>query len=364
MTSKYQDIANQLDLLLLQMESDGKTKLPSEEDLCRQFACSRQTVRSALSLLAEQGRIVKKKGSGSYLSEEMPSGNRNILWITEDQDEYIYPEIVSRLRALLKERKYNLMCRSTGGSIHQESQALLYALSDLPAAVIVEPISDQVPNPNLSLISELHAQGVPIIYLFSAYPVPEDAVLITEENMLGASMLVHHLAESGHRKIAGLFRIDDSRGLSRYRGCMQTCLDMGLPWNEDSFLFYNASEQKKLMRGDRSLLSKFVEDHLGKNTAVICQNDIVAYQLAQLLSIMCIFVPEKISIVSFDNSYYSTAGKQRITSLGHSEHAVSDALLHAVLGVVTHRNVKSTSLPFTLHVRKSSTSSRALLSAN
>ena len=42
-------------------------RLPSEDDLCREFRASRITIRQAMGRLVEQGLIVRRRGSGSFV---------------------------------------------------------------------------------------------------------------------------------------------------------------------------------------------------------------------------------------------------------------------------------------------------------
>src|SRR5712691_11696578 len=67
--AKYQEIADhlrdQIDSGLLQ---EGE-RLPSEPDLVRQFAASRNTVRLAVALLTNQGLVVTRQGLGTFVSE-------------------------------------------------------------------------------------------------------------------------------------------------------------------------------------------------------------------------------------------------------------------------------------------------------
>lgn len=353
MIFKYQDIANNLELQILQMQSGGRRKLPTEQELCKTYSCSRQTVRAALDILEYEGLITRRQGSGAYLSDSPMNRSNTILFLTEDQDEYIYPDLIAQLRNLLSGMSFNLSCRSTGGTITKEREALADALQDLPAAIIIEPIRDAIPNPNLPLIEELHDRGVPIVYLYSAYPLPKDAIVIKEDNQDGATMLVCHLANRGHRKISGIFCADDSRGLSRYQGCMRACQDIGVPFDEDAYYLFTSSEMKKLRQGDPSLLNRYIENCLSDKTAIICQNDIIAHQLIDLLEKKGYSVPEDIAVASFDNSYYANTGHTRITSLGHQERAVSSALAQSVIAAVSRRAVPKTHLPWQLHIRTS-----------
>jgi GntR family transcriptional regulator len=48
-------------------------QLPSEPDLARDFGVSRATIRAALSLLAREGIIIRKHGSGTYVNRALLS---------------------------------------------------------------------------------------------------------------------------------------------------------------------------------------------------------------------------------------------------------------------------------------------------
>ena len=63
---KYIQIKNQLDEIIDRL--DVGDKLPSERNLAVELDCSFLTVRKALQLLMEEGRIIKKLGSGSFVA--------------------------------------------------------------------------------------------------------------------------------------------------------------------------------------------------------------------------------------------------------------------------------------------------------
>lgn len=62
------DVYEALAKLINSGELTAGQKLPSEGDLCRLFAVSRPVVRKALSRCREDGLVVSRKGSGSYVS--------------------------------------------------------------------------------------------------------------------------------------------------------------------------------------------------------------------------------------------------------------------------------------------------------
>ncbi|RDG39365.1 GntR family transcriptional regulator [Streptomyces corynorhini] len=52
------------------------TRLPSETELARQYGVSRMTVRQALDQLDSHGFVVRRQGSGTYVSEPSERGRR------------------------------------------------------------------------------------------------------------------------------------------------------------------------------------------------------------------------------------------------------------------------------------------------
>ena len=347
MTPKYLEIADRLELDLRSMRADGISKLPPEQELCDRFAASRQTVRSALDVLERKGLIVKKHGSGSYLADSVTASARTVMMIVEDSDRYIYPSLISHIRKELDGKDLTLDIRSSGGTYHKECDILTEALNGSYCAVIIEPLADAVPGPNEGILNELTASGIPVIYLYSAYQ-SSGTTLVSEDNIEGSSILMRHLVETGHDKIAGLFRVDDSRGLARYKGCIESCRDLGVVFDETGFLLYTRAEQDR-----KELFNRFISEFLPGKTAVICQNDLVAYQLINILNSKGIRVPEDVAVVSFDNSYYVKLGDISITSLGHSEKAVSTAVTEAVVAAVNKRRYQGSSIPWKLYVRNS-----------
>ncbi|KRO04712.1 hypothetical protein IV54_GL000887 [Levilactobacillus paucivorans] len=66
---KYVLIYNQLLAAIDNGEFKPGIKLPPEETLAKQFNVSRMTLRQALSLLREDGKVVSRKGSGTMVSD-------------------------------------------------------------------------------------------------------------------------------------------------------------------------------------------------------------------------------------------------------------------------------------------------------
>ena len=66
MALKYRTLADQLREEIRGQEWKAGRRLPTEAELSERFSVSRQTVRRALQLLAEEGVVQSRQGSGTY----------------------------------------------------------------------------------------------------------------------------------------------------------------------------------------------------------------------------------------------------------------------------------------------------------
>ena len=71
MAIKYKWLCGQLREWILSSSRKGLNKLPSEQELCRRYQVSRQTVRLALSILEQEG-LIEKRREAVLISQVFP----------------------------------------------------------------------------------------------------------------------------------------------------------------------------------------------------------------------------------------------------------------------------------------------------
>ena len=340
MTEKYRSIADKLELELRQMRAEGKTRLPSEQELAASCSCSRQTVRAALEVLSRKGLIVKRRGSGSYIADKVFS-SKQVFFITEDCDRYQSPALISGLKDRLAQHRYELKVFSTGGNPGEEADVLSRAVSERPAALVIEPVCDVLPDPNYRLIEDVASGGTPVIYCNSTCNIPDGSVYITPDFRDGGRTITTRLLKNGSRKPACIFRMDDSSGLEGYKGYIDALSDLSIAFDGVRCLLLSYKEQKEIFSGyDRRLVS-FAKEILKNCDSVICQNGIYARLIAGILKSHGI----GIAVASMDSSYYTDRGESGILSPDYDLDALCKALSKTCISAAEGRDVKSIMVP-------------------
>ncbi len=354
MAMKYQLLANQLREELARNSGQSGYKLPTEQELSRQYRLSRQTVRHALSLLEEEGLIQRRQGSGSYATGLLPgAAPRQIAVVASFMDDYIFPAILHDASDVFSRQGYSTAVYATENRVSTEREILLRLLEEPVGGLLVEGSKTALPTPNADLYQRLLQTGTPIVFLHGAYAGLDRVPCVADDNYGGGYQLARYLAGRGHREIAGIFKSDDVQGPQRYHGAVSALRDAGLSIRDGRFAWYDTEDRRHLLEdGDGRLLAGFLQKRLEDATAVICYNDEIAYRLIQALLEAGRRVPEDVAVVSFDNSSLSQLGPVPITSLSHRSR-MGRVAAEQMIGLLQGEAARSKSLEWELVTRSS-----------
>lgn len=333
---KHLNVTNELKDELMSGSYKAGDKLPGENILSERFGVSRQTVRQALGTLEREGFLERVHGSGTYVKNIIPpniTGGKTICVMTTYLDDYIFPFIVSGIEKVLTASGYEMNLKLTRNKVATERTNLLALRNSNICGLIVEGTKTALPNPNLTLFKELC--NIPILFINSYYSEldPEHLNYVIVDDKGGARKAVKHLIDNGHKKINGIFKIDDMQGHERFKGFMSAIYGEGLSFDESSVVWYSTENMNEIFS---AVNAQTLLDKLGDCTAVICYNDEVAVLLIRALQTMGKSVPDDMSIVSFDNSSLSQITQTGLTSVAHPGTELGKEAARSILQIIEH----------------------------
>ncbi|MDO4647364.1 MAG: GntR family transcriptional regulator [Eubacteriales bacterium] len=347
---KYEELVKIFKQKIPLLLKEGCQALPSEAEICLTYQVSRQTVRKAYTILAQEKLIESRRGSGTYLTGLLPDqGNNQVALLLTTDTEYIYPELLSDIGRPLSGAGFSVSVHTTGDSVQAERSLLLRLLKHPPRGLIAEGCHNALPTPNADLYQELEQRGTSILFLYGRYPNVFTGICIEDDNFQGGYELTQHLLRKGQRHIAGIFQSDTVQGRDRYLGYVTALRDYDAPLPSDNLLWFDDRMLQNLQKKqDTRFLREYISKNLLSCTACVCYNDELAYWLIRELTRMKIAVPKDLSVVGFDNSYLRHASHLQLTTLAHEAHAVGKAASSCLLQMMQGRTVLSQTIPWTL----------------
>lgn len=353
---KYEKI---YELLLEEIENcinNNKFSLLPERQMAIKYDVSRQTIRHALNMLEKTGYIETLQGSGIYVTGRRPSmattenspfearDNRDIAVIVYSDTEYEYPDYLSKLSSILQEKGFSYRVYCHKGS-YQALRSILEELRlALPLALIIEPVNTLAPSINYDIFDFFKQARLPVLFLHECPPNLGAYSVVKYDYFTGAYNLCEFLIKHSHQKIGGIFKGDSLSGHEQYMGLTHCLIDKGLSLEDENVLWYDNPTLKNLEeKQDTFFIRNYLKNNLGNCSAVICQNDEIAYWLVKECQKENLSIPEDLNIVSCNNTYLATLSNPGITGLIPSETSLAKESAAAILGLL--RNQPLTNVP-------------------
>jgi GntR family transcriptional regulator of arabinose operon len=314
MTTKYEQLADELrEKIRLGTYKEGTT-IPSESTLQEEYQLSRHTVRQAIALLVNEGYLRKERGSGTYVSkpENLPQRSHKTIGIIMTYlSDYIFPSIMRGVEQTLREQGYSLLLGSTNNDHEQERACLQQMMDQVVDGLIVEPTKSSQYNPNLAYYMALKEAGIPLV-MINAYYEELDLPHICVNDTRSGYLATNYLLKQQHQHLMLITKIDDLQGKYRMKGFVKALEEAKQTFAAEDILTYTTETKDAVIAQAVSRLKQANEI-----TGVVCYNDEIAHRLIQQLHAVGMNVPEDVSIVGNDDSPLSTLTSPGITTLTH-----------------------------------------------
>ena len=320
-------------------------KMYSENELSDMFDLSRQTVRHAISVLEQEQVLRRVRGSGTYINEVREETHRNrIALIMTYLDGYIFPRTIQSIENILFKAGYTVQIAFTNNLIDRERRILEDILEkDEVAGVIVEATKSALPNPNLHFYKKLMERKIPVLFINCFYEALKTPHVSMNDKQAG-KIATSYLIQKGHKKITGIFKLDDGQGHLRYAGFGEAMNEAGLAYDESKILWVDTEDTKDFFK-----LKDKIKERLNGHTALVCYNDDVAFNLIKLLKEVGIRIPEDLSVTSVDDSELAVLGDVKLTSVPYPMEKLGIKAANNLLELI-HNSRFDANYEFDVHV--------------
>ncbi|MDR1541867.1 MAG: GntR family transcriptional regulator [Clostridiales bacterium] len=321
----YRIIAEDLIREIKVGDYDASKPLCTEKSLCQRYNVSRITAKKAIEMVEKEGLIYRMRGRGSFVKE-------GAVIIKEPVDVYL-PKNVA-LVAPFSITKGGLFIAIEAAALdlaeadcffslhmHKKEDEMLMALRKLDISGLLYYPSGVV---RMDLMKPFIESGKPVVVLDKPHNEPSCSS-ITCDNYDGGRLLTKHLLVYGHRKTAYLSRFTEklSSVRDRYKGYVDTLKESGRGL-QPRFIKLDTPPNSP---PSHDLLRHIIITLRNEGvTALLCENDEVAFYVYLCCMSLGLSVPQNISVVGFDNTEWSVTSGLQITTIDQNFALIGQAI--------------------------------------
>ena len=289
-------------------------RLPSRNELIKEYNVTRTTIDRAISELIGEGYLYSKDGSGTYVLEKVvqASSQNNgeaINWgvVLPNIMYDIYPGILRGVEDIANGYGRSTIICNTDDDIEKQASYIHKLIdSNIDGIVIVPAVSEEN---DLIPFKRLQEKNIPFIFC-SRGVVGIEAPKVTSNNFYGGYIATKHLIKCGFRRIAYISHAMYSVPIERYQGYISALAEANIELNEDYVIFEPTDVAR---RGYESAIKLLKSD--SPVDAIFCYNDSTARGAYDAVTEAGFKVGEDIGLVGYDNTGICESLPVKLTSV-------------------------------------------------
>ncbi|MDO8588057.1 MAG: GntR family transcriptional regulator [Armatimonadota bacterium] len=288
--------------ILIQQITEGRMKpgdrITSERALAESLGISRLTVARAIKELVNDGLLMRRRGSGTYVSDwrhrspEAKTGQIGL--VLPHTTDIPSSELIRGVTARLRDTGLHTIFADSSNDCAQEASVLGSLKRDKVDGLIIMPV-DNVHN--IPIYHEMVYSGVPFVFVDRYLPTVDCDYVVTD-NHWGAFQATKWLIERGHRRIAH-FTVFNSRSTvvcHRQQGYFDALTHYGIPHDAELICPPSVYEYRVLSYKHALAYVRGLKDPA---TAVFAMNDSVVWATLQAAADIGLRLPEDIELAGF-----------------------------------------------------------------
>lgn len=304
-------------------------RLPTDNDLAAEYQLSRDTVRQALALLADEGLIERVQGRGTFvcqipaspISAEAAPGFSSILpeqkqiglLLNSNHRELgdALQDILAGAEQAARLHGYSISICYTEREREQQAQDIARMSANRVAGLIICPLVNMA---DTDIIRQLQSAHFPLVFV-DRYLPGMTVDYVGADNRNGGYRSTEHLIILGHRRI-GFIHLeeegleDTSSVKERWQGYSEALHKYGVAY-DSSLIIPDVNRGK----GNPSpSIYEFLE-RPDRPSAIFAVNDIVALDVMQAAHALGLRIPQDLALVGFDNERFASRLSPPLTTM-------------------------------------------------
>ena len=326
----YQVIASDIEQLIKSNDFEYEHPICTEKSLCEKYQVSRITAKHAITKLEDRGFLYRKRGLGSFVVKPTIQGAPErtfaliIPFSTTQGGIFRAVEAANRIFFKLGHQ----LTIHIGQIEAAKNIELLESLYNQDIdGIVYYPCSSDLP---MEILNTFIKQRKPVIILDKTNIHPEFTSVVCD-NYQGGYLLTEHLLSYGHTQTCYLsrFRQEELSSIGdRYRGYQDCLMASGM---KATPRFVHWDSVGKAQAGYYMLQHLVNTLRLEGITAILCENDEVAFNVHMCCQSLGFRVPEDMNITGFDNIEWATTGSAQITTIDQNFGLIGEAIAATLL---------------------------------
>lgn len=316
----YRTISDALRRRLTDGDLAAGARVPALRELANQFNVSTITVRQALRMLEEEGRLHCIPGVGTFVRPSLPrrpaTDQVTVAFATIMIEGAYTSEIAHSIEEACQQRGWGMQLLNAQGDPQLEARNLSRIAKSGVNGAIVLPVCD---SENIEEMVKLKLAAFPFVLVDRAIPgVKVDVVASDHEE--GARVATEYLIKHGHRHILMVTEPPTSTSVAaRIRGYERALIDNGIEplrewkiWmNPDAYDREN--RQRFWLPGKQAALPALQK--FEPPVAIFALNCYIGWGIFEACRLLGLRVPEDVSIICFDDSEFTRALSPGMTAI-------------------------------------------------
>ena len=276
-------------------------RLPSNNDLMRQYGASLATVTRALRVLQEAGLVETRRRSGVYLRERRDAqpelrAEKVVALLAPQFNDLFFGGILQGVDEVCGARGFRLIvARSNFDAATEREQ--IERLSEQVAGLMIVPVTG---GGTYAAYGVLLERKLPFVFLDRGVE-GLSAPLIATDNERGGYLVGRHLLETGCLPVAVFCELDSSSQRDRLAGFRRALREAGVAFDPSLVFRTTARNETAGFILAREWLAHSPAPRTGSRPGIFAMNDRVGRGAIVALREAGLSVPEDVALAGFDD---------------------------------------------------------------